>query len=210
MSIDEHHSISTYSAIGAIVLAAGGSSRMGRTKQLLKYKGETLLRRACVAAIAARCQPVVVVLGCGAEELEKELGDLPVEVVINRNWQRGIGSSIRVGVERTLAISPAMEAVAILLCDQPLIDVTAIGRLIETYRQSGKGVCAAAFAGTLGPPVMAGRQFFATLLNLPDDRGAKEIWLANPDALCTFACEEAGMDIDTPADCARLGSVFER
>jgi molybdenum cofactor cytidylyltransferase len=204
MPIDEHHFIRSCSAIGAIVLAAGGSSRMGRAKQLLKYKGRTLLRTACEAAIGARCEPVVLVLGAAAEQMQKEVADLPIEIALNVNWQSGIGSSIRIGVQQATAISPAMEAIAILLCDQPLIDAVAIGRLIETFRASGKGVCAASFAQTLGPPVVAGREFFEMLVKLPDDRGAKQIWLANPDALCTFACEEAAMDVDTLADYQKL------
>ena len=96
--------------IGAIVLAAGGSSRLGTPKQLLTFRGETLVRRAAMAALESVCDRVVVVVGSHAQQMHRELGDLPLSVVENKNWQSGISSSIRVGLEQ---ISPPDGVVAL-------------------------------------------------------------------------------------------------
>ena len=197
------------SDLGAIVLAAGGSSRMGRPKQLLVYQNQTLIRHAVQSAAGAECNPVVVVLAPENPAIENQIADLSIDVAINPNWQSGIGSSIRIGVRRLLELSPDLDALLILLCDQPLINAKLLERLIETYRQSGKEVCACSFAQTIGPPVIAGKRFFSLLMNLPDDRGAKELWLQHPESLCTFACEEAATDIDTSADYQRLSPLPE-
>jgi molybdenum cofactor cytidylyltransferase len=203
-SINLHHRTTTGGMLGAIVLAAGASSRMGQPKQLLKYRGQTLLRRICEAAIEAECAPIVVVLGAHAQQIAAELDHLAVDATINPNWQSGIGSSIRAGVQRMIELSPILDATLILLCDQPVVDASVIARLVQMYRESGKGVCAASFAQTLGPPVVVSRRFLEMLLRLPDDRGAKQLWLEHPEELCRFECAEGEIDLDTPEDLRRL------
>src|SRR6185503_13282856 len=86
--------------IGAIVLAAGGSSRLGVPKQLLEFHGESLVRRAAKAALESVCDRVVIVIGNHAQLMRQEIGDLPVSVVENKIWQIGISSSIRAGLEK--------------------------------------------------------------------------------------------------------------
>ncbi len=101
--------------VGAIVLAAGGSARLGQAKQLLTYRGKTLVRRSAQAAIDAGCSPVIVVLGCERKKIASELRDLPVEIVSNEHWERGLGNSLRLGVEA----AADCDALVILVCDQP-------------------------------------------------------------------------------------------
>lgn len=188
----------------AIILAAGGSARMGTPKQLLTYSGQTLIRRAAEAAVGASCAPVVVVLGNEPDAMAAELLGLPVTTAVNDDWSNGIGSSIRSGVRRLLELSPKTEATLLVLCDQPLVTADALARLAGTRRQSGKPVVVSAYAGTIGPPVCVGREFFADLLTLPDDQGAKAVWVRRPDAVVEVPCDEAGVDVDTPADYQRL------
>src|SRR5579862_9316092 len=107
--------------IGAIILAAGGSMRMGRPKQLLQFRGQSFLRRAATVAIDAKCNPVVVVVGNDAAAMLAELTSLPVHPIENPDWQRGIGTSIRAGVRKLLDLQPDMIATFIHLCDQPLV-----------------------------------------------------------------------------------------
>lgn len=190
--------------LGAILLAAGGSVRMGRPKQLLPYKGESLVRRAASAAVEVGCRPVIVVLGCRHEDVLATLDGLPVETANNADWKRGIGSSLRCGVRRLGEIDPGVDAAVLLLCDQPHVTAATLVRLIDGFRQSGKGVCVSAYAGTLGPPVVVGRERFPDLLQLPDDRGAKSLWVDAPDRVHIVPCDEAAVDVDTPTDFERL------
>jgi molybdenum cofactor cytidylyltransferase len=187
--------------VGAIILAAGGSTRMGRPKQLLQIEGQTLVRRIVDAATGAGCSPIVVVLGHKADAICQELDRQPVHFAINPDWSRGIGSSIRCGVEMLLTIAPSIERLMLLLCDQPRVSANVLRRVIAAQKCSEKPVCVCAYAGTVGPPVLVDRSLFEQLMSLPDDRGAKALWTgAGEDRVCHVPCEEAAMDIDTPAD----------
>src|SRR3990170_2001437 len=92
--------------IGGLLLAAGGSRRLGTPKQLLEFEGKTLLLRAAEALVETSCEPVVVVLGAEIERSKDEIEDLPVSFAINDDWESGMSSSIRVGLEKLLAIEP--------------------------------------------------------------------------------------------------------
>jgi molybdenum cofactor cytidylyltransferase len=107
--------------VGAVVLAAGSSSRMGRPKQIIQFRGESLLRRAALAALAGGCSPVVVVTGAYAELSQCELDGLDVREVFNPRWQTGMASSIRVGLNTLLAADTNASAAVFLPCDQPHI-----------------------------------------------------------------------------------------
>jgi molybdenum cofactor cytidylyltransferase len=186
--------------VAILVLAAGGSSRMGRSKQLLAFAGKPLVRHAVGTAIAVGEGPVVVVVGSAAGEVDAHLRDLPVVIVQNERWESGIGSSIRAGMSALLTDASQPAAVVILLADQPLVTAGTIRRLIDEQARTGKPVCAAAFDGTIGPPVLVTRPLFPQLLELPDHRGAKHIWVTHPDQVHAVPCPEAATDLDTPAD----------
>src|SRR5438046_5667842 len=105
--------------IGAVILAAGGSSRFGQPKQLLPFRGKTLIRTIIDAARQAGCSPVVVVIGSNAETIHSELAHANVLEVRNTNWRSGIGSSIRSGVQALTGRATNVEAVLLLVSDQP-------------------------------------------------------------------------------------------
>ena len=102
--MDEAHN-SDNQPIGIIVLAAGASRRMNEPKQLLLFEGKTLLRRAVETAVESIYQPIIVVLGANVEKMRLEIEDLPVELVFNQDWQRGLSSSIKIGLEMLLRIA---------------------------------------------------------------------------------------------------------
>lgn len=185
--------------VAAVVLAAGGSSRLGTPKQLLQFRGRSLLQNCAETALAAGCDPVIVVLGADAERMQPELKDLPVSVAFNPRWQGGIGSSIRRGIKQ-LAEHDDISACLILLCDQPLITSASLQGLVRTFAESGKSICATSYGGTIGPPVIASRQYFTDLLTLPDRQGAKRLWLDHPDDLLAVPMPEAHADVDTVED----------
>src|SRR5690348_5657966 len=107
--------------IGAIVLAAGESSRLGIPKQGVPFGGESLLRRAVRAALDVGCRPVVVVTGAHAELSRAELAQLGAAEAYNVDWQAGLASSIRTGLAHLLDADADLDAVILLLCDQPFV-----------------------------------------------------------------------------------------
>ena len=189
---------------GAIVLAAGGSSRFGQAKQLIPFRGKSLVRRIIDAACEAGCSPVVVVTRSEDEELHCELDRAGVVMVQNQQSSRGIGSSIRCGIEALTNSSPAVEATVLLVCDQPAVDARVIQRLIASRETSGKTIVASTYADTLGVPALFTRSVFQELLSLDDKAGAKSIALRNRERVASLSFPEGEIDIDTWEDWEKL------
>src|ERR1044072_416645 len=162
-------------SIGAIILAAGGSSRYGQVKQLLSFQGESLVRRAVRSVVAGGWVSVSVVVGDARDRIEAELRETPALIVENRKWQRGLGTSIRCGLRHQLDARPEIEAVILLVCDQPFVDASVITALITQWEKTGKAIVACHYANTLGVPALFDRVCFESLLALPDGSGAKAL-----------------------------------
>jgi molybdenum cofactor cytidylyltransferase len=190
--------------IGAVVLAAGGSSRFGQPKQLLIFRGETLVSRAARAATEVRCIPVVVVVGEHGEAIRNELRETSAVLVENPDWQRGLGTSIRRGLEQLAGLAPQTDAAVLLTCDQPLVEARIIAALIAEQEKTGKPIVASSYANTLGVPALFHCSCFEGLVALPDDSGAKSLIAERPDDIASIAFEDGAIDIDTPADFERL------
>src|SRR5688572_7308214 len=107
--------------IGVVLLAAGTSSRLGTPKQLLRYNSQTLLKHSLQMATSSNAHPVVVVLGAFAETIAKETSIGAVHVVVNADWPEGMASSIRTGVKALLETDPDVEALILMVCDQPFV-----------------------------------------------------------------------------------------
>lgn len=190
--------------VGAIILAAGGSRRLGQPKQLLQSnEGETLVHSAVRAAIEGGCEPVCVVTGEAHEPVARAVSDLHPIVIRNQNWSRGIGSSIRTGLGQISGVT----AVVLLACDQPALSAAVIRALTAKYEETGRAIIASRYADTLGIPAMFDRSCFAELENLPDEFGAKKIIAAEPARVASIEFAEGRRDLDSQADvkvwCAR-------
>jgi molybdenum cofactor cytidylyltransferase len=190
--------------VGAVILAAGGSVRLGQPKQLLKFRGETLVARAMRAVEETHCTPVVVVVGESGNAIRDELRGTSAVVVENPDWREGLGTSIRCGLKHLLESAPATDAVILLACDQPLVDASTIAALIAAQDKARKAMVASSYANTLGVPALFDRSCFEELLALPDNSGAKSLIAARPDDVATIAFDDGAIDIDTPADFQRL------
>jgi len=186
---------------GAVILAAGGSSRLGQPKQFLLHGGQTLLARTVNAA--AGCAPVVVVAGRNAQQVEEELQNRQVWVVHHEEWERGIGTSIRVGVARALEIAPDLDSLIVLVCDQPHVTSTLVTSLREMREQERKPIVTCVYAGSVGVPALFARSLFPELQSLGDTDGAKGIILRSAADVSQVAFPEGAIDIDTPADSLR-------
>ena len=190
--------------VGAIVLAAGGSTRLGEPKQLVTIGGETLVRRIVTAATGAGCAHVAVVAGEMRERIANQLRETAAEIVVNDGWQRGLGTSIKRGLDHLLRAHPELECVILLACDQPFVDRSVIHALLDARKISGKPIVASSYASTLGIPALFDRSCFEALLMLHDETGAKPLIQADLERVARVEFEEGAIDIDTRADLDRL------
>lgn len=191
-------------AVGIIVLAAGASSRMGEPKQLLPFEGETLLKRAVRTALESPCRPVIVVLGSNADGLQEEIEETGALVSVNRAWVEGMSSSIRCGLRSLQATAPNIEAVILMLCDQPLVTSDVIRRLVDAYHENSASLVASAYETegekTCGVPALFSRLLFSELMELRGAQGAKRIIARYRAKAVVIAVPEAAFDVDTPDD----------
>jgi molybdenum cofactor cytidylyltransferase len=187
--------------LGALVLAAGGSSRMGGAKQLLEIEGRTLIERAVGAALGAHAYPVAVVVGANTERVLAPLAGQEIIAVHNPNWATGLSSSIRAGMGALLAAEPLLDAILVTPCDQPALSRDVILRLADAHRSTGL-TAAARYGGRNGAPAVFGRDQFAALCALTGDEGARRLLNADPEKVSAVELPDLGADLDTPADVA--------
>lgn len=174
----------------------------GAAKQLLVYEGKTLLRRAAETALQSDFEPIVVVFSDNLEIFNREIENLPVQTAINENAKTGISSSIKTGLSALFGKNS--DAVIIMLCDQPLISIEILRKLCDVYVRTGKPIIACEYENTFGVPVLFARSFFAELMNLSDDEGAKKL-IAKYQGQTEFVrCPEAATDVDTLEDYQNL------
>ncbi len=189
---------------GAVILAAGSSSRMGSPKQTLHFRGQSLLRRAALAALDAGCRPVVVVTGAHAELSRREMEGLDVREVLNPLWETGMASSVRAGLEGLLGADADAEAAVLMLCDQPHVTAEIVSGLVTAHRATGSPVVASAYGGSFGVPALFGRALFAELAQLEGAAGAKQVIKRHASEAHFLPFPGGEVDVDTPDDFSRL------
>ncbi len=194
---------------GILVLAAGKSQRMGTPKQLLRYQGKTLLQHAVEAALATAMQPVLLVLGARVELMKEELAGIKgVEFLENKEWEEGMASSIRAGLQAIVKSHPATDGVIVMVCDQPFINPELLRELLETQHQSWKPVVASGYKGTGGVPVLFHKSYFGRLMELKGDTGARKIIKEHAEEVELVPFPQGEKDIDTIADYSGLKQNF--
>jgi molybdenum cofactor cytidylyltransferase len=185
----------------AVVLAAGGSTRFGSPKQLVRVHGRALLHRAVTNATDVAGRAVTVVLGAHAAELAPLLRHTSASVIVNREWSEGIASSIRAAVAR---VPPSCHGLLVTLADQAAVTVDDLVRLIATWRSDPRRIVAARYEGTIGVPAIFPRADFSDLAALRGDRGARDLLRRRMDRTVGIELANASVDIDTPEDLLRL------
>ena len=185
--------------VGGLVLAAGGSKRFGAPKQLAELDGRPLLEHALIAMSHAPVDRVVVVLGAHADEVRAAVPLHGVEAVVCDDWDKGMGNSLRTGVDALRGC----DAVVVALGDQPRLSPAAVERLLS---QRGKDELAirATYGGVPGHPVLLERSLLAIVRELRGDVGARDLLHGIP--LREVACDGLGSpaDVDTPSELAAL------
>ncbi|HEX9957331.1 MAG TPA: nucleotidyltransferase family protein [Fibrella sp.] len=187
--------------IGTLILAAGESSRLGEPKQLLEKNGQPLVRHMAQLAIDLNAGPVAVIVGANAEAIRAAIDDLKVFVLPNPDWQTGMASSLKVGVELLEKTFP--EAILVLLTDQPYVTRALVEQLIETATSSHKAIVASEYGDVLGVPMLFRPEYFDALKSLTGDTGARKLVQNHPDDVVGVPFAEGNIDLDTPEDVAK-------
>ena len=183
------------------ILAAGGSRRLGRPKQLVEIDGAPLVRGVAATCVTAEAGPVAVVLGAHAPSVAAALGDLPITLITNDAWHDGIASSIRAAVR--WAETTSAGALAIVLGDQPLLGVPHVTALRDAWL-SGAPLVASRFSGVLGAPAVFDRSRWSELARLDGDQGAGRLLRAEDVVAVDWA--GGAVDVDTEADVVGLAA----
>src|ERR1700719_1427359 len=153
-----------------VILAAGGSRRLGQPKQLLSVLGEPLLRRIVRTATDVGPDHLIVVLGSSAYDCVPVIKDCEVDIVVNPFWESGLAGSIRIRGER--AEEQDADSVLLLLADQPWLNSEVIRRFLDRMNGQTDVIISARYAGILGAPMMFGADWFPQLIDLEGDQGA--------------------------------------
>ena len=189
----------------ALVLAAGGSARLGQPKQLLRRDGETLVHRAARLAIGTGADRVFVVVGAHADAVAAELRDVTCERIDNPEWPHGLSSSLRRAAPQIVA---AAAPVLVLACDQPALEATHLQALLVAAREAKAGCAATTYGQDRGMPAVLPAAWFEDAGTLAGDRGFRARLLAMADALaCVEAPQALALDIDDPVDLAHARTL---
>jgi molybdenum cofactor cytidylyltransferase len=189
--------------LAAVILAAGASSRMGQPKQLLRFRGTTLLRRAIDTALAVPADQVIVVLGHAADQLLPEVRAAGATVVLNDQWMDGVSTSLRGGLS---AVSSEARGVFIYPADMPLVTPEALRELARRQQVSGRPAAMTEAGGVRGVPVFITRSLCPALMIQEGDIGGAQYLRAHPESVEAVRFDDADLmrDVDRPEDYRRL------
>jgi molybdenum cofactor cytidylyltransferase len=201
--------VSSERRVAAIILAAGPARRMGQLKQLLAYRGRTLLQHSIDQAVGGGFAPVIVVVGASSPMLRESIAGRRVEIVQNEAWETGMGSSITAGMQVLLNNAEVPSAIAILVADQPLIEAKHLAAMRQLLFAADASIVAAQYSDTLGVPALFKPEFFHALSSLAPEAGARTLLRDSNATVIRFPLPQAAVDIDTPEDFEHFTSAVE-
>lgn len=190
------------SEVGAVLLAAGGSTRFGRPKQLLEWQGRPLVAHVADIIWMAGLSPIVVV-GAEADAVTEALEGRPVQILRNYRWQEGMSSSVHAGLA---ALPPSTKAALFLQVDQPYITPHLLQSLVQRWRESSPALVVPTWKGRRGSPVLFDRALFPELGGVTGDVGGRMIIDEHAEETATLDVDDPLLlaDMDRPADYERL------
>jgi molybdenum cofactor cytidylyltransferase len=189
--------------IWALILAAGESKRMGRSKQLLPFENKTILETVIDHITQSAVDQILTVLGAQHKEIEKVIKDLPVKSVYNPNFKEGMLSSAQKGF---VSIPEKVEAVLVFLGDQPRIPSSVIDQVITAYHSSEKGIVVPVYDKNRGHPVLISTKYREEVTHLDPEIGLRELIHNHPEDILEVQVDTSAIieDIDTPDDYKNL------
>jgi molybdenum cofactor cytidylyltransferase len=192
-------------SIAAVILAAGESRRLGKPKQLLVYRGESLLNRAIRLAQEAGALSVFAVLGAHFEIVSTSIEPTGATIIRNDRWEQGIASSIQAGLSAVNANAPQSSGVLLMGCDQPRLTAEHLRLLLDAFKgNASTSIVSSTYGGVRGVPAIFPRQAFSGLLTLSGDRGARSLIADPPCRVLTIPFAGGEVDIDSPEDISNL------
>ena len=189
--------------IAIVILAAGKSARLGQPKQLLPFKGKSLISH-CVDIARKVVGDVVVVTGAERKRVESEIKNSGVEIVYNPEWEEGMASSIRSGLTYVTEKNPDISGVLFMVCDQPFVTVDLLHKLINEKVLSANDIIACCYSEVAGTPVLFDKSIFSELMGLTGDVGARKIIIKNKGRMSTVDFPLGNVDMDTADDYKKL------
>jgi molybdenum cofactor cytidylyltransferase len=195
------------SPVLGVVLAAGGSTRMGRPKQLADLAGRPLLAHVLAALDDAPVDRVVVALGGAAQEVLDRVALGRAEPLVVEGWAAGMGHVLAGTLARA---GGDWGAVVVLLGDQPLVPGRAVARVVEAWRAGAGPVVTATYGGRPGHPKLFDRRLRPDLLRLGGDVGARDLVAGHPEWVHRVEVGDLGSDadVDVEADLDRVGALL--
>lgn len=203
---DKQQVIAVIEPVAGIILAAGGSYRFGRPKQLVDWGGKPLVEHVVSIALRAGLSPIVVVTGANGKEIQAVLQHLPVTIVPNTEWKSGQSTSVKAGV---MALPPETGGVVFLLVDQPFIHHTLVSALVEKHTQTLSPIVAPQIDGQRGNPILFDRVAFPDLLTLIGDTGGRVLFSRYSPSWILWHDAKSQFDIDTPEDYHSLFDLID-
>lgn len=194
-NFDYYQVIAVHEDTAGIVLAAGASKRFGEPKQLLQWKGETLVHHAARVALEASLDPVIVVCGSDFHLVQNAVMDLPVQIVYNPNWQAGQSTSIQAGLK---ALPAHVGAAIFLLADQPYVSPPVLRLLVDDHSHTLANIIGPLVDGQRTNPVLFDKRTFWALLELQGDIGGRALFDRYPPRWLPWHDHRLRIDIDTP------------
>jgi molybdenum cofactor cytidylyltransferase len=185
--------------VSGVILAAGSSSRLGRSKQLLTLDGEPIVRVVVRNALAAKLDEVVLVTGSESDAVLAAVGDAGQRTIFNSDYRSGQSTSLKAGLRE---ISPEAGSVLFLLGDQPEVGPDIIDRLVDAFQEHGAAIVQPVYGSTPANPVLFSRELFSDLLTIDGDQGARSIVKRYADTVLRVVVSDgpAPGDVDTDED----------
>ncbi len=185
--------------INAVVLAAGASKRMGKPKPLLRFKDRTFLEQIIAVLKLSDADRITVVLGADADAIRETVDLSGVNVVINKDFQRGQLSSLIAAIKTT---PPQTQAILVCLADMPFITAEVVDEIISKFKETNVPIIVPVFNKIRGHPTLFARSLFDELLNAPQEQGARFVLYSNEQRILELQTSQSGIliRIDSPDD----------